>query len=157
MRMNKEKSLISSGPFHLDLRTWPRRAARFARKTASTPRGPALTQVGRAPSLMLEAPTNCSPLEKLVLRGSVLRVGCECPETSPELGRGQAGRGDRQVLLGQRQSEPGHCGMEEVSWPLALAATPDPPPLTVAPVCPPWASAGHQPLPFTLVGPADSI
>lgn len=38
---------------------------RLARKTASTPRGRALTQVGRAPSLTLEAPTTSSSLEKL--------------------------------------------------------------------------------------------
>lgn len=64
-----------------DLRAWPRRAARFARKTASTPKGLVLTQVGRAPSLMLEAPTVSSPLEKLRfgalysgLASSVLRL-----------------------------------------------------------------------------------
>lgn len=108
-----KKSLLSNGPFNLDLRTQPRHVATFARKTASTPRGPALTQVGRAPSLMLEALTNSSPLEKLTLWGSALRFGLECPETSLGPGRGQAGKGDRQVLPGQRQSEPGHCGMEE--------------------------------------------
>lgn len=50
-----------------DLRARPRRAARFARKIASTPKGLVLTQVGRAPSLTLEAPTVSSPLKTLRL------------------------------------------------------------------------------------------
>lgn len=55
-------------------------AAGPAGKTASTGRerpGPALTQVGRAPALRLEAPTTRSPLEKLrsgALLSSTLRL-----------------------------------------------------------------------------------
>lgn len=81
MRDKRKRVPLPVGPSTWDLVARPRRGARFARKTVSTPRGPALTQVGRAPSLMLEAPTVSSPLEKLCfgarhaqLASSVLRL-----------------------------------------------------------------------------------
>lgn len=102
------------GPSIWDPELSPRRAARSARKTAST-RDPALTQVGRAPSLMLKEPTSSSPLEKLMLWGSTSR----CPETFPGLEGAKLGvLTGRQSPLGQRQSKPGHCAMEEEKWPL---------------------------------------
>lgn len=83
-----------SGPFRLGSQTRPRCVVRLARKTASTPRGLALTQVGRAPALMLEAPTNSCPMEKLMLWGSAFRAGLKCPLASRGLRRGQTRRGD---------------------------------------------------------------
>ena len=118
MKMKENKVFYPVGPSTWDLRTRPRRVARFARKTASTPSGPALTQVGRAPSLTLEALTNSSSQENLTLWGLALRAGLECPETSPGPGRGQAGKGDRRswargrVRLGpveRRKLSLGHC------------------------------------------------
>lgn len=83
-------------------------ATRLARKTASTLRGLALTQVGRAPSLTLEAPTTGSPLEKLcfgALLSSTLRLpqGWEGAKLGAETSRHFLARG---------RVSPGNCGME---------------------------------------------
>lgn len=141
MKMKKNKVFYPVGPSTWDLRTWLRRVARFVRKTASTPSGPALTQVGRAPSLTLEALVNSSSRENLTLWGLALRAGLKCPEASPGPGRGQAGKGDRhsqargRVRLGPAEWRRGVLGY----WP--WGAAPAPSPLTVALVPPPGASA----------------
>lgn len=141
MKMKKNKVFYPVGPSTWDLITRPRRVARLARKTASTPSSPALTQVGRAPSLTLEALTSNSSRENLTLWGLALRAGLECPETSPGPGRGQAGKGDRRswargrVRLGPAERR------KPAPWALTPGAAPAPSPLTVALVRPPGASA----------------
>lgn len=121
--MKKNKVFSPVGPSTWDLRTWPRRVARFARKTASTPSGPALTQVGRAPSLTLEALANSSSRENLKLWGLALRAGLECPEASPGLGRGQAGEGDRHSQARGRVRL-GPAEWRRCPWVLALGGHP---------------------------------
>lgn len=104
---------------------------------------------------MLKEPTSSSPLEKLMLWCSTSR----CPETFPGLEGAKLGvLTGRQSPLGQRQSKPGHCAMEEEKWPLGTdpgRLPPCPSPLTAAPERPPCAPAHHQSLPHTLVEPAD--
>ena len=155
MKMKKNKVFYPVGPSTWDLRTRPRRVARFARKTASTPSGPGLTQVGRAPSLMLEALTNSSSQENLTLWGLELRAGLECPETSPGPGRGQAGKGDRRswargrVRLGPVERS------KAVPW-----ALPGGHPGSVSPHrgtrAPTRGRGLSRSFPFTLARPADS-
>lgn len=151
------------GPSTWDLTARPRRGARFARKTVSTPRGPALTQVGRAPSLMLEAPTVSSPLKSSAL-GLCSTAGLECPEASPGLGKDQTGRGDKHSLARGKVS-PGAVEWREKSVPWALALGREPrlpsrqylPSLEHRRALPGPLPVCRQHLSLTQVEPADSI
>lgn len=136
----EKQSLLSVGPSTWDLITRPR-LARLARKTASTPSSPALTQVGRAPSLTLEALTSNSSRENLTLWGLALRAGRECPETSPGPGRAKLGK-RRQALWARGRVRLGPAERKPAPW----ALTPGGRPRAVSPspwhcVRPPGASA----------------
>lgn len=111
-----------------------------------------MTQVGRAPSLTLGAPTNSSCPAKLTLWGSAFRPGLKCPETSPGLG-GVIGR----YAPARGKVNPGTVGKKRVPWAPAQHTCPrSQSPLTGTPEHPPWASTCHLPPPLTRGAPADS-